>query len=92
MPRYGLKLTPSLNNDNGNILLRVESAATRVDCQGKLDNTVAAPLVNVDTVQTTLAMSSGTTALIVDQIGSTQDKSKKTEVLWILTTHVVQGK
>jgi len=93
--------TPSMNTETvqttvklptgGTAGLIVNSVAPAANGQNA-PTTSTVPSMNVETVQTTVMIPAGGTAVIGNAIGSGQDKTKKTEMLWVLTAHLVRGK
>jgi hypothetical protein len=99
-----LKVTPKISKENGKILLRIERETTSVgegiavnkvergdDGQTAEKPTIAASL-NVNNAQVTVLIPDGETMVIGNTIASTRDKTQKSELLWVLTAHLVRGK
>ncbi|HEV3437004.1 MAG TPA: sigma-70 family RNA polymerase sigma factor [Gemmata sp.] len=103
-PCVALKVTPKIDKDSGKILLRVDAQTTSIGGHVIVNSVTPAangqntlttstvPSMNVETVQTTVMLPDGGTAVIGNVIGSAQDRTKKTEMLWVLTAHLVRGK
>jgi type II secretory pathway component GspD/PulD (secretin) len=115
-----LTVTPKINKDNGDILLRLETRVAQVSDRVIVPETSShlsgknfleqyykkefdadsglpkgssgiqtSPSIGTRSVQTTVMLPSGGTVVIGSKNGS---GSKPTELLWILTVHVVRGK
>lgn len=103
-PCVTLKVTPKIDKDSGNILLRVDAQTTSIGgnvivnsaapaAKGQnAPTTSTVPSMNVETIQTTVMLPDGGTAVIGNVTKSALDKAKKTEMLWVLTAHLVRGK
>jgi RNA polymerase sigma factor (sigma-70 family) len=91
-PRLALDFTPKTHKDSGDILLRVDIMTGQQGAAIKTDKTITVPSINTYSFDTTVTIRSGGTAVIGDPIESTQDKTKKNELLWIVTAHLVRGK
>lgn len=85
-------ITPRIDKNSDQILLRIETWTAREGLRVERPTTLAAsvvPLFDGESMQTTVKLLSGETAVIGKTI---EEKTKKTELLWILTPHLVQGK
>jgi Flp pilus assembly secretin CpaC len=100
-----IKVTPKISKDKGNIMLRVDAETANASEVGTTVNKVErddngktiqtptiGPGINVGTVQTTVVLPDGGTAVLANSIESARDKTKKTELLWIVTPHLVRSK
>jgi RNA polymerase sigma factor (sigma-70 family) len=85
-------LTPKIDKNTGQILLRVELNSflerLKVIHLDLLTKKVV-PVQELDRIQTTVMLSSGETAVIRK---ANQEITKKPELLWIFTPHLVRGK
>jgi RNA polymerase sigma factor (sigma-70 family) len=81
-PNASVQVTPRIDKDSGKIRLRVHVKTTGVSA------------LTVETIEVKAeAMLSSDEALAIGHtIGSTRDKAQKTELLWILTPHVIRAK
>jgi RNA polymerase sigma factor (sigma-70 family) len=106
VPSISLKVTPKIDKESGKVLLRVESKTFQAEIIANsvappanvplpaghfIPTSSGTPGTSIETVETTLMLPSGGTAVIGNTIESTRFKTKKAEMLWILTAHLVRG-
>jgi type II secretory pathway component GspD/PulD (secretin) len=89
-----LRVTPRISKETGKIALEVNRQITQVnDDKGRDVQTPAAqPSFSVDTIRTPIELPSGGTVVLGNTIESSRDKASKSELLWVLTPHVIKGK
>ena len=99
-----LQVTPKISKDNGMIELQVDretanlgegvavNKAARGDDGQTIQKPTIVPCVNVQSQQTKLVLPDRGTVVIGNTIESARDKTKKMEMLWVLTAHVVREK
>lgn len=98
-----LQVTPKISKDKKMIELKVERQTSQVgegitlnppvpgDKEQAIQTPTTVPSINLQTQEAKVHLPDDGTVLIGNVIHSTQDKSKKMELLWKLTAHVVQG-
>jgi Bacterial type II and III secretion system protein len=86
-----LELTPKINKEKGDLLLRIESQITEAGDVVSLSSDTLAPSANMKTVQMTVKVASG--ECFATGFGlSKHDTTNTSCMFWILTPYVIRGK
>jgi RNA polymerase sigma factor (sigma-70 family) len=86
-------VTPKIDKDTGKILLKVELNSYLERLKTIHVNTLTkreVPVQERESIQTTVKLSTGETVVMKGR--SVEEKTNKSELLWILTPHLVRGK
>ncbi len=99
-----LRVTVKISKDDGKIQLKVDREIAQAG-EGVIFNppeqgdeeqpnkkSSAVESINLDNAQVTVVVPDGGTVVMGNTIGSTRDKTKKSELLWVFTPHLVRGK
>jgi hypothetical protein len=99
------RVTPSIIKETGKIWLETEREITQVNPAGSVkankversdgDQTQTPkiePGYNEETIRAAIMLTDGETAVLGNTTTSNLDKTKKSEMLWIVTPHLVRGK
>jgi Flp pilus assembly secretin CpaC len=99
-----LRVTAKISKDDAKIQLKVDreiaqvgegvslKPAERGDEELPNQKSSVAASINVDNAQVTVVVPDGGTVVMGTTLESTRDKTKKTELLWVFTPHLVRGK
>jgi Flp pilus assembly secretin CpaC len=86
-----LEVTPKINKEKGDLLLRIESQITEAGEVVSLSPDRLAPSANLQTVQTTVKVASGECFATGFSLLK-HDTTNTSCMFWILTPHVIRGK